>query len=73
MSQKLCFGDGYAQRQHAVDVELFGSDARRDDGLNVYCKKCAAARQKRWKQSNPLKVQNMKRAYRLSQKRVAVA
>jgi len=69
MAQKLCFGDGDKQPQHVADLDQFPSDARRDDKLSVYCRKCAAARQRRWKHANPDKVRAAKRAYREKCKR----
>ena len=68
MVQKTCFGDGEDQEQHALDSAKFSSDSRRDDGLSVYCRECAAARQRRWKHENPEKVKLAKKDYRARQK-----
>lgn len=64
MTSKICFGDGDAQPQHTADVSDFPQDSRRGDGLSVYCRICAAARQRRWKHANPEKVRAAKKLYR---------
>lgn len=65
---KFCFGNGIDQPQHIVSKAEFSSDASRDDGLSVYCKACAAARQRKWKHDNTDKVREAKRAYRHKQR-----
>jgi hypothetical protein len=64
MTTKFCFGNGADQGPHIVDESLFTRDSRRDDGLAVYCKFCAATRQRAWKHSNADKVREAKRAWR---------
>lgn len=63
MATKTCpgFGDHPA---HTLPVAEFGSNAARADGLTAYCKKCAAASQKAWRQSHPETVKANKRKYR---------
>jgi hypothetical protein len=46
----------------------FTKNAARVDGLSVYCKPCAAERQREWKHNNPEKVRAAKRQYRQSLK-----
>ncbi len=65
---KYCFGDGINQPPHIVAKSDFSMDARREDGLCVYCKTCAAARQRAWKQANPDKVKQAKKVYLSKQK-----
>lgn len=60
---KFCFGDGVDQPMHIVAKTEFSSDSSREDGLSVYCKSCAAARQRAWKQANPAKVREAKKDY----------
>lgn len=64
---KLCFGSA-ERTSHIVAKDKFTKDAARDDGLSVYCKECAAARQRAWKHANPEKVKAAKQAYREKQK-----
>lgn len=65
---KFCWGDGVDQPQHLVAKSEFPSDASREDGLSVYCRKCGAARQRAWKRANPEKVKAWKRKYRESKR-----
>jgi len=65
---KFCHGYG-DQPPHLVPKSEFTQDSRRDDGLCVYCKACAAARQRAWKRANPEKVKAAKRDYRDTQRR----
>jgi hypothetical protein len=60
---KMCFGNNEDQPQHLVPKSEFSPDKSRDDGLCVYCKSCAAARQRAWKHANQAKVKAAKRAY----------
>lgn len=68
MPTKFCWGDGENQPRHIMPKSEFTRDARRDDGLCVYCKVCNATRQRAWKHANPDKVRESRRAYRKSQK-----
>ena len=63
---KICHGSA-DQSMHSVAKDKFTADKTRDDGLAVYCKSCAAARQRAWKHANPEKVIAAKKAYRESQ------
>lgn len=65
---KVCWGDGEDQLQHLVAKSEFTKDARRDDGLCVYCRTCNATRQRAWKRANPDKVKAARRAYSKSQR-----
>ena len=60
---KFCYGDGENQPPHLVSKSEFSMDSRREDGLSVYCKSCAAARQRAWKHANPQKVREAKKKY----------
>lgn len=62
---KICYGSP-EKPAHVVAKSEFTRDAARDDGLAVYCKACAAARQRAWKHANPEKVKAAKQAYRKS-------
>ena len=67
LPSKFCFGSA-DQPPHLVAKSEFSLDARREDGLCVYCKTCAAARQRAWKHAHPAKVKAAKRAYLESKK-----
>ena len=60
---KFCYGDGENQPPHIVPKSEFSMDSRREDGLSVYCRSCAAARQRAWKHANKDKVREAKKAY----------
>ncbi len=56
---------GYAdQVPHVLVLSEFGKNVARADGQAVYCKKCAAASQKAWRQAHPDKVRAAKKKYR---------
>jgi hypothetical protein len=52
------------QEAHVEPTTLFASDKSRTDGLAPYCRKCAATKQREWKQRNPEKVRAAKTKYR---------
>ena len=60
---KICHGSA-DQPAHVVAKDQFTADKTRDDGLAVYCRSCAAARQRAWKHANQEKVRESKRRYR---------
>ena len=66
---KVCPGHG-DQPAHTLPAtpEFFTANANRPLGLAVYCRLCAAAKQREWKHSHPEKVRAAKKAYRLKQK-----
>lgn len=67
-TEKLCFGDGENQGAHTAAISDFSKDEKREDHLSVYCRVCAATRQRAWKKANPEKVRAAKRLYRARQK-----
>jgi len=63
---KTCPGDG--RKPHTLSVSEFTKNASRADGLSVYCKTCAAAKQRRWKHEHPEEVRKAKADYRQREK-----
>lgn len=63
MTTKTCPGFGDAE-QHTLPVTEFGRNASRPDGLSAYCKRCAAASQKAWREAHPDTVRANKKKYR---------
>lgn len=63
MTTKTCPGAGVLA--HVEETTAFASDRSRIDSLAPYCKKCAATKQREWKQRNPDKVRAAKAKYRL--------
>lgn len=62
---KLC--PGTSERPAHTDLsDKFSKDKARGDGLCVYCRECAAWRQRQWKRNNPDKVRAAKALYRKS-------
>jgi hypothetical protein len=53
---------------HTLPIEEFTFNRSRPDGRAVYCKTCAAAKQRKWKKEHPDKVREWKRNYRLKEK-----
>lgn len=64
-TSKLC--PGTSERiAHTEISDKFSKDKARGDGLCVYCRECAAWRQRQWKRNNPEKVKAAKALYRKS-------
>jgi hypothetical protein len=49
---------------HTEPVSAFAADKNRPDGLFVYCRKCAAQKQREWRERNPDKVRAARLKYR---------
>lgn len=64
MTTKACPGNPPDQQPHVEDVSMFSRDRSRKDGMAPYCRTCAAARQRAWKQAHPDKVRAAKQKYR---------
>jgi hypothetical protein len=51
-----------------LPLTAFGRNAASPDGFAYYCRACAAARQRQWKEANPEKVKQWRKRYKKQQK-----
>ncbi len=64
ISSKMCPGTAN-HPAHLLDASTvnFSSNRSRLDGLSVYCRECAAERQRLWKEANQSKVKAARKEY----------